>query len=335
MEEEIKVLAVEDDIHFFNLLKEIYFATINKSASQKFRIDWIEHWQKEDIERFREYDVILLDHYLNASTGTQVLQQAMEIDCRVPIVFLTVSSNRKVYEEALNNGASGYVVKDKLDPFILESVIRFAIINARQKEQIRHLGLHDPLTGLPNRTLFFDRLIHAISRTDRSRHNSGNNSICVLFYIDLDGFKHVNDNFGHDAGDHVLKEAAQRLKNSVRETDTVARLGGDEFAVILQIDARDHIEGTSDIKEVGDIEGIANIEAVAKKIIAAIDQPVHLGGNRQCGIGASVGISIYPDDSESAEALMKKADSAMYQVKKRGKNNYLFYKPDHLDTDLK
>ena len=172
----------------------------------------------------------------------------------------------------------------------------------RAEEKISHMANHDALTGLPSLRLGKDRLTSAVAHADRHESKT------ALMFVDLDGFKEVNDTIGHDAGDEVLISVARRLTDCVRATDTVARIGGDEFTVV--------------ITEVLDIEDIAN---VAKKIISSISEPFILSdGAAKTTIGASVGIAIYPDHGKNAEALVRLADKAMYTVKRRGKNNYVF-----------
>lgn len=171
----------------------------------------------------------------------------------------------------------------------------------RAEEQIRHMALHDNLTGLPNRLILNDRLRQLMLRSDR------HHSRAALLFIDLDGFKPVNDFFGHDTGDCVLREVAIRLLGSVREMDTVARVGGDEFVVLME--------------DLPDIQGAAT---VAQKIIDVVSQPIEVRG-RACSIGASVGIAIYPDDAKDSDTLMICADNAMYLAKERGKSNYQFF----------
>ena len=130
--------------------------------------------------------------------------------------------------------------------------------------------------------------------------------LAALLFVDLDGFKAVNDTLGHEAGDHVLKGVAERLLKCVRETDSVARIGGDEFIIVLT--------------DLDKMEGAAN---VARKVIETLREPFRY--NRQdAEIGASVGIAVYPDHGDTAEALIKRADEAMYAVKHKGKNNYQF-----------
>lgn len=165
----------------------------------------------------------------------------------------------------------------------------------RIEEQVRHLAHHDPLTGLPNRRLLEDRLAQAFGLARR------NGSQVAVMLVDLDRFKSVNDNRGHEAGDIVLREVAKRLRASVREVDTVARQGGDEFVVVL-----------SELREA------AAAERVARKIIAALAKPMTVG-KTIVEIGASVGIAIFPGDGRDAATLLAEADSAMYRAKSAGR----------------
>ena len=157
---------------------------------------------------------------------------------------------------------------------------------------------HDPLTGVPSLHLCLDRLSNALARARR-----GNDTLAVIF-IDLDGFKEINDNNGHDAGDHVLKEVAQRLKCSVRQMDTVARLGGDEFLIVLP-----KINDKSIVGKIG------------SNVIQSVRKPIHWKGN-MLSVSASVGIALHPEHGNESEQLIKQADRAMYEAKRNGKNQY-------------
>ena len=184
------------------------------------------------------------------------------------------------------------------------SIFRDITERRRRDEKISHLAHHDALTGLPNRHLFEDRLDHALSQANREE------STVALLFIDLDKFKPINDTLGHEAGDTVLKEIAQRLLNCSRVSDTVARVGGDEFVVIL--------EPISHHDDAG---------RIAKSILEALTAPITKVAE-DCHVGASIGIAIYPDNATDPQALMKCADETMYRVKNSGRNNYLYFEED-------
>ena len=163
------------------------------------------------------------------------------------------------------------------------------------EERIQYVAHHDSLTALPNRLLFNDRLGQAISLAKRDSRQF------ALLYLDLDRFKLVNDSMGHSAGDELLKFAADRIRQQVRESDTVARIGGDEFAVILR-----------------DITSREAVAGIADKIIKALTTPFHLASrNQSVEIGTSIGIAIYPVDAQDIDSLIKQADAAMYSAKIR------------------
>jgi diguanylate cyclase (GGDEF)-like protein len=169
----------------------------------------------------------------------------------------------------------------------------------RTEKQLREKSFHDALTGLPNRGLFFDRLSHANARA--KRHKGA--QFAVLF-LDLDGFKGVNDRLGHLAGDELLIALARRLEECVREVDTVARLGGDEFAILLE-----RLGGTGDAVR------------VAKRVLRRIAEPLPLDG-REVTVGASIGIAVSPAGEQSPEKLLRDADMAMYRAKLLGAGRY-------------
>lgn len=173
----------------------------------------------------------------------------------------------------------------------------------RFEETIRHQAFHDALTGLPNRLLLNDRLTLEIAHAKR------NKQMLAVLFLDLDRFKLVNDTLGHGVGDQLLTIIARRLTGCVREDDTVARLGGDEFALLLP-----------------EIAQVENAVKVARKILQAIKEPVHMDIH-ELYITASIGIALYPNDGGDAETLLKNADTAMYRAKEKGKNNYQLYTP--------
>jgi diguanylate cyclase (GGDEF)-like protein/PAS domain S-box-containing protein len=170
----------------------------------------------------------------------------------------------------------------------------------KYEEKIRFHAYHDALTGLPNRMFFYEKISQCVALAKRYNH------MMAVMYVDLDGFKHVNDNLGHDKGDLLLKAVALRLKECIRESDIVARMGGDEFTLILP-----------------EVTKRQDIKFAAIKIKNQLNQTFELMG---CSvkISSSIGISIYPNDGEDVDSLIKKADNAMYQAKASGKNAYRF-----------
>ncbi|GMA59619.1 hypothetical protein GCM10025859_00590 [Alicyclobacillus fastidiosus] len=194
-----------------------------------------------------------------------------------------------------------------LASLILLSVLLTAITQlyrklAIQQWRITYLAYHDPLTGLANRRFF--------SETIAELYTAENEQFCcAILMLDLDGFKQVNDKFGHDTGDKLLKETAVRLNHSVREEDMVARLGGDEFILLV----------TS-------AKSVADVKVIAARIMDMLQRPILIGKN-VIQVTASVGIALRPDDGKNYPDLLRNADEALYQAKERGKNRYAFYVP--------
>ncbi len=194
------------------------------------------------------------------------------------------------------------VVRDKQGQ-VTHYVSVFSDISSikRSQEKLDFLAHHDPLTDLPNRLLFNDRLEHALKRAEREgRH------VAILF-LDLDRFKNINDSLGHPVGDLLLQEAAKRILRLVRKEDTVARLGGDEF--IILIDA---------------IDGAQDVALLAEKVISAFGYPFAIKGH-ELHLTVSVGVSLYPQDGGDGDTLIRNADTAMYRAKEEGRNDYQFY----------
>ena len=171
-------------------------------------------------------------------------------------------------------------------------------------EQMSYMAEHDVLTGLPNRSLLTDRLLQSIALAQR------HDKKVALMYLDLDHFKHVNDSLGHAVGDQLLQSVAKRLQTCVRLSDTVSRQGGDEFVVLLT-----------------EIDEVQDALLTADKVIEAMARPHSISGN-QLHVTISIGISIYPDDGSDIEAMLRNADTAMYQAKNTGRNHYHLYHPD-------
>ena len=190
-------------------------------------------------------------------------------------------------------------------------VLRITLTDITQRkareEKILQLAFFDPLTGLPNRRLMKDRLQQALAISARSGREG------ALMFIDLDNFKHVNDTLGHDKGDILLQQVAQRLTTCVREGDTVARLGGDEFVVMLAADL-----------SMTPTEAAAQAKAVGEKILAALHRPYGIAGREQVG-SASIGVALFSDRVSTVDELLMRADQAMYQAKAAGRNALRFF----------
>jgi diguanylate cyclase (GGDEF)-like protein len=232
--------------------------------------------------------------------------------CRAAAAFPLVQGGRSIgailihYEEL--NAFDDEIVRllDRMAENVSFALDNFEreVERKRVEERIQHLASHDALTSLPNRVMFSEVLNMAIQSAQRN-----NRKFAVLF-IDLDCFKVINDTLGHEAGDKVLQEMGNRIKETVRTSDVVARLTGDEFVVLVQ--------------EVGEPD---QVETVARKILSALIKPMVISG-QECRVSASVGICMYPADVQTEQSLMKNADIAMYRAKEEGKNTYKFYSQD-------
>ena len=175
-------------------------------------------------------------------------------------------------------------------------------------EELRRRAFIDPLTGLPNRMLFEDRLLHAMQRYDRDDDSRARREPCKLavLFVDLDGFKPINDMLGHAVGDEVLQEAARRLRTTTRDSDTVARIGGDEFVLLAE-----------------DVSDVADCASLANRVIQVLAQPLEIQGH-QVTLSGSVGVALYPEHGDRLK-LVQNADAAMYTAKRAGGNTYALF----------
>jgi two-component system cell cycle response regulator len=246
------------------------------------------------------YDAVLLDLILPDVEGLEAVKAVLAIAPDVPLVVLSGLDDERQALEAVLNGAQDYLIKGQGDAALLRRAIRHAIERKRVERELSQLAKFDPLTGLPNRLLFRDRLAQAVQRIDR------HDRVVALIFIDLDGFKAVNDRYGHATGDRLLKAVAGRLCRLVRRTDTVARLGGDEFTIIL--------------------EGLRHPDdaaRVAEQALLSLRQPFELGG-LVIELGASLGVAIASHATDVPDVLTHRADVAMYRAKARGGTGYQF-----------
>ncbi|MDP6344319.1 MAG: GGDEF domain-containing protein, partial [Alphaproteobacteria bacterium] len=275
--------------------EEAVGAALDSAEFDLFRVRTVT--EAADLLHQRRFDAIVID-FDDASKGVGFdLAQLLGLFLFVPTVALVDRFAPEVATQLVQFGAQDTLVKSELGDRRLMVAINCAISRA-------HMAHFDTLTGLPNRALMFDRLNHAITQTRRY-----GNQLALLF-IDLDRFKFVNDTMGHEAGDTVLKTVAGRIRGCLRESDTVARLGGDEFIAL-----------------VSNLEQTVSAATVAAKIVEQVSEPVMVAGDAAT-VSPSIGIAMFPEDSESSDELIRLADAAMYQAKQTGGSNYQFYRPD-------
>ena len=303
-EEPVRVLLVEDNPGDTRLIKEMLSGPAYFSVTyQLSHADQL--GEAVQVCFGNRVDVILLDLNLPDSTGLETLESLNGLFPQIPIIVLTGLNDAELTIQSVQHGAQDYITKEECTSQLLTRVIHYAIERKRIEAQLKYLATHDPLTGLPNRSLFYDRLSQAITRTTR-RNTGGLSWKAAAMVMDLDNFKQINDNFGHESGDSVLRQLAPQLRACLRQSDTVARLGGDEFAFVL--------EG---------ILGRADCMFIAEKILRALSEPAVLN-EAPHPLSASIGISLFPEDAEDIELLIRYADQAMYAAK-RHKDHIRFY----------
>lgn len=290
----IKVLLVDDDENDYILIRNL----LAKVERMRFELEWVGTYEDAlELIRRQEHDVYLLDYRLDGRTELDLLREAVAHGCTAPMIVLTGQGDHEVDVEAMRVGAQDFLVKGQIEAPLLERSIRYAIERSR-------LARYDSLTNLPNRSLLQDRLRQSIVQADRS------NKLVAVLFIDLDGFKRINDTLGHDCGDLMLKTVAQRITGQLRDSDTAGRMGGDEFIAVLTNLARG-----------------PDASKVARKTSDALSKPMTLEGHN-VSITASIGISLYPCDAKDADTLIKYADAAMYRAKEKESNSYVFCSPD-------
>jgi len=294
-----KLLVVDDRAENVDLLAAILYQAGYTSVSSTTEPNDVFRLHAEN-----RYDLILLDLNMPGMDGFEVMAKLKQIeeDSYLPVLAITAQPRFKI--AALEAGARDFITK----PYDLvevrqriHNILEVRLLYKEVAEYARihkELALHDALTGLPNRRLLLDRLVTLLLHAKRTQHR-----IAVL-YLDLDGFKAVNDQHGHDCGDKLLIMASERLRFATREEDTIARLGGDEFMVVI-----------------GDISELSDIDRPATTIIRELSEPYLIDGAK-VSVTASIGVSFYPDDGVDVDVLIRRADQALYEAKHAGKNRY-------------
>lgn len=309
-----RILVIDDEGQVRRLLvdlfAEIYFCREASSAEEALLVLGQEH-----------FDLVISDINLGGMSGLKLVPQVHSISPDCVVLMISGQNNIETAIEAMRAGAFDYIMKP-FEPRHVESVVERALKQSallkekrRYKDQleqlltertaeVNRLAYYDTLTGLPNRSLFKDRLEQAVAVSQRAGELLG------IVFISLDQLKKVNDTLGHLPGDLLMKQVAERLSSCVTEGDTVARFAGDEFALLLT-----HIDGTKDV-----VEMIGSIRD-------ALDPPFDLDG-QELFATTSVGVCLFPDDGKESQRLLKNAGSALYRAKNSGGNGYQFYTED-------
>jgi len=251
--------------------------------------------------RNRQYDAVLLGGSLLGEAARAAIEQLHAATAEAALFVLGRKEHESENVLAVRSGAQDYLVKGHTDAELLRRALQLGIERKHQERKLAYLAHHDPLTQLSNRTAFAERLEHSV----QSAQAGG--ARCAVMFLDLDGFKQVNDAHGHEAGDTVLCEISRRIQASVREEDLVARLGGDEFGVLLAEMADPTIAGR-----------------VAQRILDITSMPVLLRDELEVTVRASLGVALYPDSGQTPDALLRAADGAMYAAKAKG-GGYLLH----------
>lgn len=298
MSERLRVLLVEDNPGDVRLVREM----LNEAGASLFELSHVDRLSLAlDFLADRPIDVMLLDLSLPDTSGLSTLIEVQTLCPDLPIVVLSGLNDEAIALQAVHDGAQDYLVKGQGSSEVLTRALRYAVERKSIEKRLAYLAQYDPLTDLPNRILFRERLGRATKRAARTERPT------ALMLLDLDHFKDINDSLGHDFGDRLLQAVAERLQRCVRANDTIARLGGDEFTVIIE-----------------DVTTKEEVATVAQKIIDALAQPLSLNGH-DLFITASVGIALSDGEDADVETVIKQADMALYAAKERGRGNYRFY----------
>jgi diguanylate cyclase (GGDEF)-like protein len=277
-------------------------------AAERLRVGSVHHESVADAMSFlpgTRVSCVVLDATTPGLEPVGALARLKAARADVPAVVVGADGNSTLALAAVQAGAQDVLAREGLDAASLERSIRYAIERKRTEVQLAHMALHDHLTGLPNRSLFDDRLEHALQR-----RRDAQRGVAVLF-IDVDGFKRINDSLGHSAGDAALREAALRIRSAVRPHDTVARLGGDEFTVLCE-----------------DLDGDGDALTIADRIVEALVRPVAIHDS-DVVLRASIGVALAGPADVRPEELLRRSDDAMYQAKARGGGRPQLYTPGH------
>jgi diguanylate cyclase (GGDEF)-like protein len=295
----IHILLIDDDEDDYLILREY----LNDLGDQvKYVVDWVQTYQAGLMQIQRaKHEVYLIDHYLGINSGLDLLKEAIKAGCQAPMIIVTGQSNPEIDQAALQAGATDYLVKDQMNGQLLERSIRYALERNELLKKIRDLAIRDPLTSLYNR-----RELHRFLDNEIIKSRRYNHSFSVLM-IDVDHFKEINDRFGHRIGDEILQQVTQALVINSRGCDLSARYGGDEFTIVLPETSADQAWNSAErLRKV--VEALSIQVINENKLLEKIPMTI------------CIGVAEYPVDASTGDALIDKADQALYQAKQLGSN---------------
>lgn len=321
-----EILVVDDEVEIIKSLRRQFMRQYNVNVATNAE-------EALEILKEKSVKVIISDQRMPGMNGSEFLA---EVEKNYPDsirMLLTGYADINAVIQAVNEGHIFRYVTKPWNPMDLDNIVgeafeRYEMIeknrdllkklqkaNATLEERVQQrteelekaneklsqMATHDYLTGLANRALFQEQLELCLASAKR------NKKIIAVFFIDLDDFKKINDSYGHVVGDQLLQQVSSRIKKTIRDEDLLARIGGDEFSLLIS-----------------DLIDKDHVQRVSQAIINKLSEAFYIE-NHQCDIGVSIGISYYPEHADNAKDLMIKADDAMYQIKKNGKNNYLIF----------
>jgi len=287
----LRVLIVEDSLEYAELLEglllESWAARLQVAVAGRVS-------EARAALRAATFDCILLDLSLPDAQGLSSVGAVRKLAPDLPIVVLTGFDDELTAVSAMKEGAQDYLVKARADGHAIARSIRYAIERKQAELELARQATSDPLTGLPNRTLFMDRLRQALARGQRHQQ------LLAVMFLDLDGFKTINDSLGHEAGDGVLIDIAQRFAGTLRPADTIARFGGDEFLILCE-----------------ELTSLRDVDGILERLAAVLADGCEVAG-RRLPLNASLGIALSADGRDDAGELVRNADTAMYEAKDVG-----------------
>lgn len=289
----LRILLVEDDEDDY-ILTQAFLSEIKEFRTEML---WTSNLQAA-LEQLKcdALDVILVDYHLGDGDGLEFVREVIARGCLTPIIILTGQGDREVDLAAMKAGAVDYLEKDQITVPLLERSLRYAVQRAQMLKSLRELAIHDELTGIFNRREFNRLLAEEFGRCQRYGHSM------ALLMFDVDRFKAINDAAGHPAGDEVLRQLARALREKLRLADRPARYGGDEFAIILP-----------------ETDGRAAL-GVAERLSQSLSLLMAERVQTPFPLSFSVGVAELPGDADTPDALVEKADQALYAAKRRGGN---------------